>query len=85
MHVCLDQKMSSYLRMTFILMNMVWGHNPSISPQLMPKGIHNSNPVLGYLLGQKPLNGSMIADGDRHLGIIQKNSPFYDRLTFDHN
>jgi hypothetical protein len=51
----------------------------------MPKGTHNSNLVLGYLLVQKPLNSSMSADGDRHLGIIQKNSPFYDRLTFDHN
>jgi hypothetical protein len=69
----------------FTLLSLKIGHNPCMSLQLMPKGTHNSNPVLGYLLAQKPLNRSMIADGDRHLGIIQKNSPFYDRLTFDHN
>ena len=69
----------------FTSLGLEIGHNPSISLQLMPKGTHNSNPVLGYLLAQKPLNSSMSADGDRHLGIIQKNSPFYDRLTFDHN
>ena len=50
----------------FILLSLEIGHNPSISPQLMPKGTHNSNPVLGYLLAQKPLNNTMIADGDRH-------------------